>query len=184
MKFHRSLHLSLVVACLLLLGGCLWWAMRRMQPAADGVRSVTRSEVLPPTVPKPVASANRPPVRLPAAPESAIQESPERRALRAEAVALQEDLARAQEALVAGADAGEPDEVMLRFSESHRSALRKADETLERYLNPKDVPARPRARTDVDEARNRFAAVRRAVLEEGLTLDAAEARHPAPNSDP
>jgi hypothetical protein len=155
-----------------------------MQPAADGVRSVTRSEVQVPAVPQPGVSANRPPARLPADPELSIQESPERRALRAEAVALQEDLARAHESMVAGADAVGLDEVMLRFSESHRSALRKADETLERYLNPKDVPARPRARTDVDEARNRFAAVRRAVLEEGLTLDAAEARHPAPNSDP
>jgi len=184
MKSHRALHLLLVATCLLLLGGCLWWAMRRMQPVVDGTRSVTRSEVQVPAVAEPAAPASRLPVRLPAAPETAIKESPERRALRADAVARQEDLARAQESVVAAAPADEVDEVMRRFSESHQGALREADETLERYLNPKDAPARPRERPDVEAARNRFAAVRRAVLEEGLTLEAAEARHPAPISDP
>ncbi|MFN0129503.1 MAG: hypothetical protein ACKV19_22785 [Verrucomicrobiales bacterium] len=162
-------------AILIVLVGLVWWGIARIpntdrsnHPAARPSEPAAR-----PSVPVEPAEFHSHPVGWPA-PESA-----NRQALREQVVRRTESLARAQDEALAGLTESEVAEALATFADSHRDALADTETARLDFLKSASPTALP---PEADADRRRFEFVRRAVLEENLTLEEAEARLDDPPS--
>jgi hypothetical protein len=182
-KHQRIIHTIGVGVCLTLFGASWWWVAGRMARAAAHAR---QAPIAVPEAP-PVSTSD--PAGLPSAVEPTIVgdrsgESAEQKALRADVVARQQALARAQDAALAGIPETEQVDALRAFVASHREEIRAASEAQDRLLKTGVTSTDSIPSPAMKAAQTRFAGVRKAILEDGLTLDEAEARFKASTPDP
>lgn len=171
----RSRLVIASAAILLSLVGLVWWGIARLPSTHRSGSAATRQ---PESAARPAVSAepaefHAHPVGWPA-PESA-----DRQALRHQVVRRTENLARAQDEALAGLDGSEVAEALATFADAHGESLAEAETAQRDFLNSASPTALPH---QAEADRRRFALVRRAVLDDGLTLEEAEARLEAPAS--
>lgn len=174
MKQKLIIHNIVVGASLIAFGASLWWAVRRLAPVAarSGPIATLASPVTQATPSEVTNTASRPD------PHDASQQSAEpaeRRALRADAVSRQQELARSQDTALTGLSESQRLDALRSFAASQREAIGASVAAQDRLLGTAETPATATARPEVVAAQARFAAVRRAVIDDGVSLEEAEA---------
>ena len=178
-------HLILVTLGLALLGGCWWWTTQRLSPLVDGSRvSASKGSAAPAAVARAHESTAHPVPKSPATPGRQPQQSPERRAQTDRLVVLERNLAREQEAALAGLAETEYPSALAAFAESRHDEITAAATARDEWTKPPKAANAPGASAPLlgaEALRVRFDAVRRSIIEDGLSIEEAESRfHAAP----
>ncbi len=181
MNAARIRHAILLSLALIALAS-LAWRMTGHRASAPPVSSSTTNNAGR-ALQAPAHTSPSNPASLPALAQAIDSESPDRRAWRQEIIDHHQALAIAQEAALSGGPESDEDQdqALAAFADSHREAIDESQAAMQDFLQPA-VPPGPLP--GADAAQRRFAAVRHAVIEDGLTLEEAEARLDAPPPGP
>lgn len=188
MNPRRTSHCILVGLALALLGAFWWWTARRLSPLTSGSREpVANLSAGKEGGDRATHIANITGKRAPRDPAAARRpgrESPERRAQLARVIALERDLARAQEAALAGLEEREYPSALAALADAQSEAIAAATVARNELLSPPDAQADPAPLAGAEARQARFEAVRHSIIEGGLSTEEAEARSGPAHPDP
>jgi len=106
------------------------------------------------------------------------------KALQAEVASAQQAVAVAQLLAMENAPESEQPATLAAFADTHRRPLDEAAALEQRLRHPQTSPALGRPLPEAKAAKDRFTAVRHSIVNEGLSLEAAEALLEPPPPEP
>ena len=112
------------------------------------------------------------------------QQSREDRAQAARVIALERDLARAQEAALAGLAEHQYPSALAALAESRREEITAAATARHELSQAPKAAGEPAPLAAAEALRVRFDTVRRSIIEDGLSIEEAESRFHAVRPDP
>lgn len=175
MNPRRLIHLILGALGLAMLGASWWWATRRLSPLSTlpqipATAASAAGEIAAPAIKAPVKVA---PLKSVTA-DRISAESPEGRAQRTRFIALERDLAQSQESELSGLEEREYASALAALAHSQGEAIAALTAARNELLNPSGAQVNPAPLADAEALRARFEAVRRSIIEDGLSAEEAE----------